>query len=57
MLVELRKRSQITIPSDIVKRLGIKEGDKFEVRERRRYFSLPGSCLSKIRGDSYCQTN
>jgi antitoxin MazE len=34
MLVELRGRSQITIPSEIVKNLGIKEGDKFEVIEK-----------------------
>jgi len=34
MLVKLRKRSQITIPSDIIKKLGIKEGNKFEVIEK-----------------------
>jgi len=34
MLVEIRGRSQITIPSDIVKKLGIREGDKFEVFEQ-----------------------
>lgn len=34
MLVEMRGRSQITIPNEIVKRLGVKEGDKFEVIER-----------------------
>lgn len=31
MLAELRGRSQITIPSEITKTLGVKEGDKFEV--------------------------
>jgi len=34
MLIEIRGRSQITIPSDIVKKLGIREGDKFEVFEQ-----------------------
>ncbi len=33
MLAELRSRSQITIPSEIIKKLGISEGDKFEVTE------------------------
>lgn len=34
MLVEIRGRSQITIPSEIIKSLGVKEGDKFEVIEK-----------------------
>lgn len=34
MLVEIRARSQLTLPSEILKRLGIHEGDKFEVMER-----------------------
>ena len=34
MIVELRGRSQITVPSEIVKRLGVKEGDKFDVIEK-----------------------
>ena len=34
MLAELRGRSQITIPSEIIKKLGISEGDKFDVIER-----------------------
>ena len=33
-MIEIRGRSQITIPSEIVKSLGIKEGDKFEVIEK-----------------------
>ena len=33
MLVEMRARSQITLPNEIIKRLGISEGDKFEVME------------------------
>ena len=34
MMIEIRGRSQISIPSEIVKNLGIKEGDKFEVIEK-----------------------
>jgi len=34
MLVEIRARSQITLPNEIIKNLGINEGDKFEVEER-----------------------
>lgn len=34
MLAELRGRSQITIPAEIIKKLGISEGDKFEVIEK-----------------------
>lgn len=34
MLIEMRARSQITLPSEITKRMGINEGDKFEVMER-----------------------
>ena len=34
MLVEMRARSQITLPNEVIKKLGISEGDKFEVEER-----------------------
>jgi len=34
MLVEMRARSQITLPSEVTKRMGISEGDRFEVMER-----------------------
>ena len=34
MLVEMRARSQITLPNEIIKKLGISEGDRFEVVER-----------------------
>jgi len=34
MLVEIRARSQLTLPSEILRNLGIHEGDKFEVMER-----------------------
>ena len=34
MLAEIRGRSQITIPSEIIKKLGISEGDKVDIMER-----------------------
>jgi len=34
MLVELRGRSQITIPAEIIKAIGAREGDKFEVIQK-----------------------
>jgi AbrB family looped-hinge helix DNA binding protein len=34
MLAELRQKSQITIPKDIVTKLGLSEGDKLEVSEK-----------------------
>jgi len=34
VLVEMRARSQITLPSEITKKIGIQEGDRFEVMER-----------------------
>lgn len=34
MLSEIRGRSQITIPSEIIKKLGIIEGDMFDIVEK-----------------------
>ena len=34
MIAELRVKSQITIPKEIVEKLGLSQGDKFEVVER-----------------------
>lgn len=34
MLTEFRKKSQITIPKEVVVKLGLKEGDKLEITER-----------------------
>jgi len=31
MLIELRSRSQLTIPNEIVKELNVAEGDKFDI--------------------------
>ena len=33
MLTELRKKSQITIPKEVVEKLGLYEGDKLEITE------------------------
>jgi AbrB family looped-hinge helix DNA binding protein len=32
--MELRKKSQVTIPKDVVEKLGLSEGDKLEVAEK-----------------------
>ena len=34
VLAEIRGRSQITIPAEIIKKLGISEGDKFDIIEK-----------------------
>jgi len=34
MLIEMRTRSQITLPSEILKNLGLRPGDKLEVIEK-----------------------
>ena len=34
MLAEIRGRSQVTIPAEIVKKLGIAEGDMFDITEK-----------------------
>lgn len=34
MLTELRKKAQITIPKEVVEKLGLHEGDKLEIREK-----------------------
>ena len=34
MLAELRQKSQVTIPKELVSKLGLSEGDKFDVFER-----------------------
>ncbi len=31
MIIELRKKSQITLPKEIVKELSLKQGDQFEI--------------------------
>lgn len=34
MIMELRKKSQITIPKELINSLGLKEGDKLDVTEK-----------------------
>ena len=34
MTIELRARSQITIPKEIINNLGLNEGDKFDICEK-----------------------
>ena len=34
MLVELKQKSQVTIPSELVKKLKLKPGDKLDIEER-----------------------
>lgn len=40
MIIELRKKSQITLPKEIVKNLNLQEGDKFEVSIENGYIKL-----------------
>lgn len=40
MIVEFRQKGQITIPREIVRQLGIKEGDKLEVTEENGAIKL-----------------
>lgn len=34
MLVKIRKKSQITIPKQVIEKLGLQEGDKLEIKEK-----------------------
>lgn len=34
MLAELRQKSQVTIPKEIIVKLGLSEGDKFDIFEK-----------------------
>ena len=34
MIATIRKRSQITLPSEIITKLGLNEGDQLDVREQ-----------------------
>ena len=48
MLTEIRKHSQITIPPEIIKKLGISVGDKFEITEKDGgIFLFPVTTYSK----------
>ena len=48
MLIELRKKSQITVPKSIIKKLNLKEGDKLEIVEKDGgIFLVPVEVYSK----------
>lgn len=57
MLTELRTKSQITIPKDIVKHLGLAEGDKLDVVEKDGVIQIipvavyPKKYLEELRGE------
>lgn len=57
MLTELRAKSQITIPRDIVAHLGLSEGDKLEIVERNGAIQIiplavyPKKYLDELRGE------
>ena len=57
MLAELRTKSQITIPKDIVVKLGLTEGDKLEVYEKDGMICImpvvvyPKKYVDELRGE------
>ena len=57
MLAELRYKSQITIPKEIVSRLGLNEGDKLEILEKDGMITImpvtvyPKKYLDELRGE------
>lgn len=57
MLTELRAKSQITIPRDIVARLGLAEGDKLDIVEKNGTIQImpvavyPKKYLDELRGE------
>lgn len=57
MLTELRTKSQITIPKDIVQKMGLREGDKLEIMEKNGVIELmpvavyPKKYLEELRSE------
>ncbi len=57
MLTELRQKSQITIPKEIVIKLGLAEGDMFDIFERDGTICMlpvvvyPKKYLDELRGE------
>ena len=48
MLAELRQKSQITIPKEIITKLGLSEGDKLDIIRTGRYHPHDsGCCISE----------
>ncbi len=40
MLIEIRKKNQITLPSDFIKQLGLKEGDMLSIEAANNEITL-----------------
>ena len=57
MLAELRQKSQITIPKDIIVKLGLSEGDKLDIFEKDGTICMmpvvvyPKKYLDELRGE------
>lgn len=57
MLAELRQKAQITIPKEIIARLGLSAGDKLEIYERDGTICMipvtvyPKAYLDELRGE------
>ncbi len=57
MLAELRQKSQITIPKEIIVKLGLSEGDKLDIFERDGIICMmpvvvyPKKYLEELRGE------
>ena len=57
MLAELRQKSQITIPKEIIVKLGLSEGDKLDIFEQDGTICMmpvvvyPKKYLDELRGD------
>ncbi len=57
MLAELRQKSQITIPKEIIVKLGLSEGDKLEIFEQDGTICMmpvvvyPKKYLDELRGE------
>ncbi len=47
MLAELRQKSQITIPKEIIVKLGLSEGDKLDIFEKDGNLYVASCRLSK----------
>lgn len=57
MLAELRQKSQVTIPKEIIVKLGLSEGDKLEISERDGFICItpvvvyPKKYLNELRDE------
>lgn len=57
MLAEIRQKSQITIPKEIIVKLGLSEGDKLDIFERDGIICMlpvvvyPKKYLDELRGE------